>query len=85
MTGYVDVYFSDHDITGPEMADLVAGTPVAGITSYRAGKRWEMARGFHFLGRDPVQAREDARIAYDALRSGGQYQGTRVAAVKRTQ
>lgn len=79
----VDVYFSDHDITGGEMTNLENQTPVAGITSRRAGGWWEAAIFLYSLGRAPIQARIDADVAKVTLRTALSWNGTRVAAVKR--
>lgn len=83
MVAIVDVYFSDHDITGPEMADLIAGNPVAGIVSYRVARYFEVRRALAKLGRDPLQAKLDAGEARRQLQSSASWNGTRVAVIRR--
>lgn len=83
MPQYVDVYFSDNDLDGAEMDELIAGNPVTGVVSRRVSKWWEVAPALASLGRDPIQAKLDARIAKQQTESATSWNGTRVAVVIR--
>ena len=79
----VDLYFSDHDITGPEMTDLENGTPVAGIVGRRIRRWHDAALIYAALGRTSTLCKRDAGNARRNLVTALSWNGTRVAAVKR--